>query len=126
MSRKDSQTKLLARDGPGIQTACIPSISLSRSSRVTHPIDAELVIEAGAANLEKLGGLYTIASCLLKRLKNPHTFRLAGDLTRNRTETMSHRLRSHRHEVSATEFGTGGGDDQPLNIMLQLPNIARP
>ena len=58
----------------------------SRGSRVTQPIDAELVIEAGPADLEKFGGLCTITPGLLERLKNPCTFRLAGGPARNGTE----------------------------------------
>ena len=98
----------------------------SRASRVTHPIGAELVIEAGPADLEELGGLCTIAPGLLERLKNPRTFRLAGGPARNGTEIVPCRYRSHRHDVPATELGTGGGDDRPLKIVLQLPHIARP
>src|SRR5262245_5989286 len=91
---------------------------LSSRSHITHPISAELVIEAGATDLEELGSLRTIAPSLLKRLKNPRTFRLAGGPTRNSTEIMFYRLRSHRNCISATELKTGGGDDHPLNIML--------
>ena len=39
-----------------------------RALRVTHPIGAELVVEAGPADLEELGGPCTIAPCLLERL----------------------------------------------------------
>jgi hypothetical protein len=63
---------------------------------------------------------------MLKRLKNPRTFRLAGGPPRDGTEIVPCRFRSHRHHALATEFGTGGGDDRPLKIVLQLPHIAGP
>ena len=134
LRRKDGRTRLAGRvDLVHLVSLVQPNKPIkqekqaeSRGSRVTQPIGVELVIEVGSADLEKFGGLRTIAPGLLERLKDPRTFRLADGPARNGAEIVPCRFRSHRHDVLATELWTGGGDDRPLKIMLQLSHITRP
>ena len=93
---------------------------------VAHPIGSKLVIEAGPADFEELGGLRAIVPCLLKGLENPRTFRPAGGPTRDGPEIVRGRLSYRLHYVPTIEFGTGGRDDRPFEVMLQFPHIARP
>jgi len=87
---------------------------------------SQLVVQTRAADLEKLGRPGPISIGILKSLANACPFRLAGGPARDGTEIVPCRIRSQRHHVLATEIGTGGGDDRPFEIVLQLPHIAGP
>ena len=89
-------------------------------------IVTDFVIQTRPADLEKFCGLGAVTSGLLECLKNPRTFRLACGSTRNGTEIVPCRPRFHRRNVFAAELETGGGDDRPFEIVLQLTDIARP
>lgn len=109
------------KEREGEDKLALLAVGYSYSSRFLLPVDpvfAQLVIEAGAADLQEAGGFDPVAPGFLERLKDASPLRLSRGAARDGSQVTARRKRGKTDKILAGQLGPPGGHDGALDHML--------